>query len=98
MELAVTDAEVINEVRSLRGPATKEDKMDAEQERTAEYQGNDIAVLSREPLTGSCELMMNDDGIVELMLDRESAEDLISALVQFLGVGTGKDAPRNRNP
>jgi hypothetical protein len=69
--------------------------VDEEKGRKAEYQGNDIAVLSKDPLIGDCELMMDDDDIVNLRLDRESAEDLLSALVQFLAAGEGDDAPQN---
>lgn len=59
----------------------------------AEYQGNDIDVISRDPLVGRLELMA-DDEIIEVRLTRASAEDLLSALVQFLGHGEGRDAPQ----
>lgn len=59
----------------------------------AEYNGNDIDVISTDPLVGRVELIADDDEIVELRLTRESAEDLLSALVQFLGHGEGRDAP-----
>lgn len=58
----------------------------------AESQGNDIDVISKDPLVGRLELMGDDDQLVEVMLDRAMAEELLSALVQFLGHGEGADA------
>ncbi|PDT55477.1 hypothetical protein ATY30_12485 [Sinorhizobium americanum] len=60
---------------------------------TTEYQGNDISVHSTDPLIGTLELMSDEDEIILLELDRESAESLVSALVQFLDRGEGDDAP-----
>lgn len=59
----------------------------------AEYQGNDIEVISTDPLVGRLELMAEQEEVVEVMLDRETAERLLSALMQFLGHGQGGHAP-----
>jgi hypothetical protein len=56
-----------------------------------EYQDADISVVSSEPLIGMLELVGADDQQIEVRLDLESAESLISALVQFLA--EGDDAP-----
>ncbi|MBZ9927753.1 hypothetical protein FJW04_21895 [Mesorhizobium sp. B2-7-3] len=53
----------------------------------AEYQGNDLTVVSKDPLVGSVELVGDDDEVIELQLDSETAEDLISALIQFFQLG-----------
>lgn len=58
----------------------------------AEYQGNDIEVISTDPLLGRLQLMAEQDEVVEVMLDRATAEQLLSALVQFLAHGEGDDA------
>ncbi|TPL40709.1 hypothetical protein [Mesorhizobium sp. B2-4-6] len=62
-----------------------------------EYLGDDIAVVSRNPLKGTLTLVAYDeDGDpcdMELALDKQSAEDLISALVQFTMRGEGDDMP-----
>ncbi|SEI14267.1 hypothetical protein SAMN05216228_102745 [Rhizobium tibeticum] len=60
----------------------------------AEYQGNDIFVVSNDPLIGRLELVADEGGVVEVRLDRATAEDLLSALVQFLDQGEGEDAPK----
>ncbi|MBZ9748305.1 hypothetical protein LB516_24035 [Mesorhizobium sp. CO1-1-7] len=52
----------------------------------AEYQGNDLTVVSKDPLVGSVELI-GDDEVIELQLDSETAEDIISALIQFFQLG-----------
>ncbi|WP_181174548.1 hypothetical protein [Mesorhizobium sp. B2-3-10] len=41
----------------------------------AEYQGNDLTVA------------IGDDEVIELQLDSETAEDIISALIQFFQLG-----------
>ena len=91
--MQVDTAERVDE--AIQSPAASVQRLDEEQQRTAEYRGSGVDVLSREPLTGSCKLMMNDDDIGELMLDRESPEDRLSALIQFLAAGEGEDAPGN---
>ncbi|OBQ96809.1 hypothetical protein [Mesorhizobium sp. AA23] len=53
----------------------------------AEYQGNDLTTVSTKPLLGSIELIGDDDELIELHLDAETAEDLISALVRFFNLG-----------
>lgn len=58
----------------------------------AEYQGNHIDVVSKDPLLGRLELMGDGDQLIHVMLNRAMAEDLLSALVQFLGHGEGADA------
>ncbi|MDP9811308.1 hypothetical protein J2W42_004171 [Rhizobium tibeticum] len=60
----------------------------------AEYQGNDIFVVSNDPLIGRLELVADEGGVVEVRLDRATPEDLLSALVQFLDQGEGEDAPK----
>lgn len=61
---------------------------------TAEYQDGDVVLSSTDPLKGSLELVGDDDEIIHLLLNRESAEWLMSALGQFLGHGEGGDAPK----
>ncbi|MBD9638726.1 hypothetical protein IB277_20730 [Ensifer sp. ENS07] len=58
----------------------------------AEYQGNDINVMSTNPLLGRLELVAEQEEIVEVLLDRATAEQLLSALMQFLSQGEGEDA------
>lgn len=65
---------------------------------TAEYQDGFVRVMSTEPLTGTLELMGDNDEMVELSLDRDSAEALIAVLVDFLDKGEGGDAPRGVSP
>lgn len=60
----------------------------------AEYQGREIDLISTHPLVGRLELMAEDDEVVEVTLDRATAETLLSALLKFLGQGEGADAPR----
>lgn len=59
----------------------------------AEYQGNHIQLVSTDPLLGRLQLMAEQEEIVELMLDRATAEQLVSALMVFLSHGKGDDAP-----
>lgn len=59
----------------------------------AEFHGNDIAVSSRDPLIGTLDLTSSTDTTVEVMLDRYSAEALLSVIVQFLAQGQGGYAP-----
>ncbi|MCK3780081.1 hypothetical protein MZK49_25640 [Ensifer sesbaniae] len=59
----------------------------------AEYQGDDIGVISTDPLLGRLQLVAEQEEVVEVMLDRATAERLLSALVQFLAHGEGGDAP-----
>ncbi|WP_018240757.1 hypothetical protein [Ensifer sp. BR816] len=60
---------------------------------TVEYQGNDVSVFSTDPLTGTLELVSDQEEIILVELDRASAENLLSALLQFLNKGEGDDAP-----
>lgn len=61
---------------------------------TAEFTDNDICVVSTDPLVGTLELISDQDEVIEVTIDRERAEDLLSALVQFLAQGEGRDAPQ----
>lgn len=65
--------------------------------RELEYLGDDIEVASRNPLKGMLTLTAYDeDGDpfdMGLELDKHSAEDLMSALAQFLMKGEGGDMP-----
>ncbi|TPJ38587.1 hypothetical protein [Mesorhizobium sp. B2-7-1] len=60
----------------------------------AEYQDGDVIVTSRAPLHGRLELVTDDDDTIDLLLDRDSAEELVAALIEFLGQGEGDDAPK----
>ncbi|SCW77616.1 hypothetical protein SAMN02927900_04843 [Rhizobium mongolense subsp. loessense] len=60
---------------------------------SAEYQGDDIVVMSKDPLIGKLELMTETDEVVEVRIDRDTAEGLLSALVPFLAHGEGDEAP-----
>ncbi|BCG73875.1 hypothetical protein MesoLj113a_50330 [Mesorhizobium sp. 113-1-2] len=64
--------------------------------KLVEYQDADVSVLSRKPLRGALELVTDDDDTVSLELDRDTAEQLMSALVQFLMEGQGPDRPTLR--
>lgn len=55
--------------------------------RVVEYQDGDVEITSRKPLRGRLELMGDDDKPVFLDLDPESAEWLMSALMEFLSRG-----------
>ncbi|WEX75241.1 hypothetical protein PYH37_000626 [Sinorhizobium numidicum] len=61
---------------------------------TAEFMDNDIDVVSNDPLIGTLELISEQDEVIEVSLDRERAEALLSALLQFLAQGEGDDTPR----
>lgn len=58
-----------------------------------EYQDDDVLVTSRNPLKGLLPLASEDDEVV-LHLDREAAELLVSALVEFIMAGEGGDMPK----
>ncbi|EHK54028.1 hypothetical protein MAXJ12_27318 [Mesorhizobium alhagi CCNWXJ12-2] len=50
------------------------------------------------PLMGTLKLMGGDDEPIELQLDRESAENLMSVLTILLLKGEGEDAPNATAP
>ncbi|MCK3779294.1 hypothetical protein MZK49_21560 [Ensifer sesbaniae] len=50
----------------------------------AEFHGSAVSVLSSDPLLGTFELAGSTGGTIEVLLDRYSAEALLSALTQFL--------------
>ncbi|SJM34518.1 hypothetical protein [Mesorhizobium delmotii] len=52
----------------------------------------DTTLLSAEPLIGLLELE-TDTGTIELAMNRTLAEQLLFAIVEFLQVGKGDDAP-----
>ncbi|RWD30856.1 MAG: hypothetical protein EOS22_06330 [Mesorhizobium sp.] len=62
--------------------------------READYQDDDIVVISRNPLVGKLLLVTQDDEEIELYLERDSAEALMSALAALLAEGEGQDNPR----
>ncbi|WP_214471068.1 hypothetical protein [Mesorhizobium sp. dw_380] len=55
--------------------------------REVEFQDDDVVVTSRNPLKGTLLLITDDDDEVELQLDKETAEALMSALGAFLMEG-----------
>ncbi|WP_214477416.1 hypothetical protein [Mesorhizobium sp. dw_380] len=55
--------------------------------REVEFQDDDVVVTSRSPLKGTLLLITDDDDEVELQLDKETAEALMSALGAFLMEG-----------
>ncbi|WP_250889015.1 hypothetical protein [Mesorhizobium sp. dw_380] len=55
--------------------------------REVEFQDDDVVVTSRNPLKGTLLLIADDHAEVELQLDRETAEALMSALGAFLMEG-----------
>ncbi|WDZ81684.1 hypothetical protein PWG15_35780 (plasmid) [Ensifer adhaerens] len=55
---------------------------------TAQFQGVEISLVSREPLLGTLELTSITGANIEVPLDYYSAEALVSALVQFLAQGS----------
>ncbi|AZO54877.1 MULTISPECIES: hypothetical protein [unclassified Mesorhizobium] len=57
--------------------------------KEADYQDDDIAVISRDPLIGKLLLITEDDEEIELHLEKDSAEALMSALAAFLAEGRG---------
>jgi hypothetical protein len=54
---------------------------------------SEYVALSTEPLVGML-LLDTDQGPVELAINKDKAEFLLSALFEFLGEGTGEDAPK----
>ncbi|CDX22149.1 conserved hypothetical protein [Mesorhizobium plurifarium] len=58
--------------------------------READYQDDDILVISRNPLKGKLLLVTEDDEEIEVHLERDSAEALIGALAAFLAEGEGR--------
>lgn len=58
-----------------------------------EYQDGDVQIVSRDPLVGRLELVGDDDETVVLVLERFHAEELVSALIEFLSQGEGGDMP-----
>ncbi|SDM57027.1 hypothetical protein SAMN05216328_1113 [Ensifer sp. YR511] len=54
---------------------------------SAQFQGSEISLISRDPLLGSFELVSSAGATIEVSLDRPSAEALLSALVQFVSQG-----------
>ena len=59
--------------------------MDEQGSRTCHYAGGAVVVVSRTPLTGKVELTAAGGEPLELQLDRKSARQLASALLDFLG-------------
>ncbi|RWM28488.1 hypothetical protein [Mesorhizobium sp.] len=55
--------------------------------KEADWQDDDIMVVSRSPLVGKLLLITEDDEEIELHLEKDSAEALISALGAFLMEG-----------
>ncbi|CAH2394210.1 conserved hypothetical protein [Mesorhizobium ventifaucium] len=55
--------------------------------REVEFQDDDVLVTSRNPLKGTLLLITDDDDEVELQLDQETAQALMSALGAFLMEG-----------
>jgi len=64
----------------------------------AEFHGNDIAVLSRDPLIGTLDLTSSTGSTIEVLLDRYGAEALLSVIMQFIAQGQGGDAPSITSP
>lgn len=62
--------------------------------KIVEYQDGDVTVLSRNPLRGALELVTDDDDTTVLELDGDSAEWLVSALLEFLMEGKGPETPK----
>ncbi|RVH53704.1 hypothetical protein [Sinorhizobium meliloti] len=48
--------------------------------------------ISSEPLIGRLNLE-TDLGTIDLLVNKEAAEFLVAALIEFLAEGTGEDAP-----
>lgn len=63
--------------------------MDEKRNRVSQYTGGAVVVVSTAPLIGQVELAVAGEEPVHLRLDRKSARQLASALVDFLG----DDAP-----
>ncbi|MER8435419.1 hypothetical protein NKH36_18910 [Mesorhizobium sp. M1312] len=62
--------------------------------KLVEYQDGEVDVISRNPLRGTLVLVDDEDNDVELELDNDSAEELVSVLMQFLMQGEGGDMPK----
>lgn len=60
---------------------------------SVEYQDDDVVVTSRSPLRGLLPLAGEEED-VELSLDKDSAELLMSALLEFIMAGEGGDTPK----
>ncbi|MDX8448284.1 hypothetical protein [Mesorhizobium captivum] len=60
---------------------------------SVEYQDDDVVVTSRNPLKGLLPLASEEED-VELSLDKETAELLMSALLEFIMAGEGGDMPK----
>jgi hypothetical protein len=58
-----------------------------------EYQDGDVMIVSRNPLEGRLTLVTDNDDDIDLLLDKDSAEELMSALAAFLMEGEGGDGP-----
>ncbi|RVD61793.1 hypothetical protein EN828_17750 [Mesorhizobium sp. M2D.F.Ca.ET.185.01.1.1] len=55
--------------------------------READYQDDDVVVISRNPLMSKLLLITEDDEEIELHLEKDSAEALMGALGAFLMEG-----------
>ncbi|WP_292188993.1 hypothetical protein [Mesorhizobium sp.] len=62
--------------------------------KLVEYQDGEVDVKSRNPLRGTLALVDDEDNDVDLELDKDSAEELVSVLMQFLMQGEGGDMPK----
>ncbi|MER8917013.1 hypothetical protein NKI32_24650 [Mesorhizobium sp. M0761] len=62
--------------------------------KIVEYQDSDVTVVSRNPLRGALELVTDDDDTTFLEPDRDSAEWLVSALLEFLMEGKRPETPK----
>ncbi|ESY22190.1 MULTISPECIES: hypothetical protein [unclassified Mesorhizobium] len=62
--------------------------------KIVEYQDSDVTVVSRNPLRGALKLVTDDDHTTFLELDRDSAEWLVSALLDFLMEGKHPETPK----
>ena len=65
--------------------------------KTAGYPDSDVMIVSRKPLRGRLILVTEDFDEIDLVLDKNSAEAMISALVEFLIKGEGEDMPKLSN-
>src|SRR5262245_53763613 len=72
--------------RRLSGdPVLENEPMDEKRNRISQYTGGAVVVVSAAPLTGKVELAVAGEEPVFLQLDRKSARQLASALLDFLG-------------
>ncbi|MES0043294.1 hypothetical protein [Mesorhizobium sp. M0091] len=62
--------------------------------KIVEYQDSNVTVVSRNPLRGALELVTDDDHTTFLELNRDSAEWLVSALLDFLMEGKHPETPK----